>query len=291
MIISPDRSEWQPGGRVGILLIHGLGGTPVELRLVARTLGHAGYTVSIMQLAGHCGTPEELRRSTWQEWYASVEAAHDKLLQHCDVVIAGGLSMGAILAAHLAQNRRDRVHGLLLLAPTLKLNGWSMPWYTRVINYVRPTRLPFELELAEHEPYGLKDERIRSLVVSGMKSGDPGQAGFFFTPLRSLANFNALVAVVKSRLHEVIQPSLVLHPRDDDMANFDNAIYLQKHMRGLVEVIVLEDSYHLITLDRQRQLVAERAVQFVAHVATSRAAEIGQQMSGGEPAQGAQQQP
>ena len=70
-------------------------------------LARAGYTVYCCQLAGHCGTPEELRRSTWHEWYASVEAAHDKLKEHCDVILAGGLSMGGILALHLAQNRPD----------------------------------------------------------------------------------------------------------------------------------------------------------------------------------------
>ena len=47
--------------------------------------------------------------------------------------------MGGILATHLAQNRPEGVHGLLLLAPTLKLDGWSMPWYSRLLHYVRPT--------------------------------------------------------------------------------------------------------------------------------------------------------
>ena len=69
---TPDRSLFIPGGRVGILLVHGLGGTPVELRFIAQALARAGHTVYCCQLAGHCGTPEELRRSTWREWYASV---------------------------------------------------------------------------------------------------------------------------------------------------------------------------------------------------------------------------
>src|SRR5262245_62625786 len=115
---TPDRSLYIPGGRVGVLLIHGLGGTPVELRFIAQNLARAGHTVYCCQLAGHCGTPEELRRSTWREWYASVEAAHDRLAESCDVILAGGLSMGGILALHLAQNRPASVHGLLLFAPT-----------------------------------------------------------------------------------------------------------------------------------------------------------------------------
>jgi carboxylesterase len=260
----PDRSQYIRGGRVGVLLVHGLGGTPVELRFIAQGLARAGHTVHSCQLAGHCGTPEELRRSTWRQWYASVEAAHDRLRQECDIIIAGGLSMGGILATHLAQNRPDGVHGLLLLAPTLKLDGWSMPWYSRLLHYVRPTRIRLELELTEHEPYGLKDERVRALVVSSMQSGDAGMAGTFSTPLRSMANFNALVSVVKRELGSVRQPALIVHPRHDDMASLKNAHYLQTHLGGLVDTLVLDDSYHMVTLDQQRHLVAERTTRFVS---------------------------
>jgi carboxylesterase len=267
----PDRAEWLAGGPVGVLLIHGLGGTPIEMRFVARALAQAGHTVYTMQLAGHCGTPEELRRSTWREWYASVEAAHDRLRKHCKTIVAGGLSMGGILATHLAQNRPDHVHGLLLLAPALRLDGWSMPWYSRIINYIRPTRIPFEYELREREPHGLKDERVRALVVMKMQSGST-DAGVFSTPVRSFANFNALSATVKKRLGEVRTPALIVHPRDDDMASLRNAQIMQSRLQGLVETVVLDDSYHIITLDQQRHIVMDRTVDFVNRLERSIAA-------------------
>jgi carboxylesterase len=259
----PDRSQFIRGGSLGVLLIHGLGGTPIELRFIAQGLARAGHTVYCPQLAGHCATPEELRRSTWREWYASVEAAHDRLREHCDIIVAGGLSMGGILGIHLAQNRPEAVHGLLLLAPTLKLDGWSMPWYSRIIHYIRPLPIKFEFDLSEHEPYGLKDERVRALVVSAMQSGS-GQAGIFSTPMRSFANFNKLVSVVKPGLGQVRQPALIVHPRDDDMASLKNAHHLQAKLGGLVETLILDDSYHMITLDQQRHMVAERAASFVS---------------------------
>ncbi|HJZ44427.1 MAG TPA: alpha/beta fold hydrolase [Hyphomicrobiaceae bacterium] len=261
-----------PGGRLGVLLIHGLGGTPIELRFIAQTLARAGHTVYCCQLAGHCGTPEELRRSTWREWYASVEAAHDLLRERCDTIVAGGLSMGGILAIHLARNRPESVHGLLLLAPTLRLDGWSMPWYSRALHYVRPLPIKLEFDLAEREPYGLKDERVRALVVSSMQSGDSGQAGVFNTPMRSFANFNVLVSVVKRGLDQVRQPAFIVHPRDDDMASLENAQYLQTHLGGLVETLVLDNSYHMVTLDQQRHIVAERTERFVSWLETRIAA-------------------
>jgi carboxylesterase len=263
-----DRSLFIPGGRLGVLLVHGLGGTPVELRFIAQAMGRAGHTVYCCQLAGHCGTPEELRRSTWREWYDSVEAAHDLLREHCDIIVAGGLSMGAMLALHLARRRPDGVHGLLLFAPTLKLDGWSMPWYSKLLPYLRPFPVRLEFDLAEREPYGLKDERVRALVVSSMQCGD-GQAGVFSTPMRSFANFNALVAVVKRELAKVRQPALLVHPRDDDMASLNNTQYLLAHLGGLADALILDDSYHMVTLDQQRHIVVERVQRFVAWLEAS----------------------
>jgi carboxylesterase len=172
--------------------------------------------------------------------------------------------MGGILALLLAQRRPESVHGLLLYAPTLRLDGWSMPWYSRILHYVRPTPIRLELEIPEHEPYGLKDERVRALVVSAMQSGDPSQAGIFSTPLRSFANFNALATVVKRGLRRVRQPALIVHPREDDIASLKNAHYLQTHLGGLVDTLVLDNSYHMITLDQQRSLVADRTASFVS---------------------------
>jgi carboxylesterase len=263
---TPDRSLLLEGGRVGILLIHGLGGTPVELRFIAQNLARAGYTVYCCQLAGHCGTPEELRRSTWREWSASVEAAYARLAQRCDVVLAGGLSMGAILALQLAQRRPAGVHGLLLFAPTLRLDGWSMPWHSKLLQYIRPTRIRLEIDLPEREPYGLKDERVRRIVVASMQSGDAGAAGVFSTPVRSFANFNALVAAVRPDLGKVRQPTLIVHPRQDDIASLRNAQYLQANLGGLVDTLVLDNSYHMVTLDQQRHIVAERTASFVGWV-------------------------
>jgi carboxylesterase len=172
--------------------------------------------------------------------------------------------MGGILAVHLAQNRPSEVHGLALYAPTIKLDGWSMPWHSWILRLLRPKMIHWEFDLPEHEPYGIKDERLRAFVVNSMLSGDSSQAGVFSTPLRCFANFNALVSVVKKKLGSVTAPALIMHPRDDDIASFGNALYLQRKLGGLVDVVVMDDSYHIITLDRQRHLVVERSLTFAS---------------------------
>ena len=73
-----DHSETFRGGPTGFLLIHGLGGTPVEMRFVGIGLARAGFTVSCPQLAGHCGSFEDLRATRWRDWYASGEGSYFK---------------------------------------------------------------------------------------------------------------------------------------------------------------------------------------------------------------------
>ena len=133
---SDDRSYWFDGGRTGALLLHGLGGTPVEMRYVALALARAGMTVSCPQLAGHNGSFAELQASSWYDWYASAEMALDRLRERCDAVLVGGLSMGAVLALMLAAERKADVQGAALYAPTLRLNGWGVPWYARLFDIV-----------------------------------------------------------------------------------------------------------------------------------------------------------
>ena len=101
-----------PGGRSGVLLIHGLTGTPTEMRFVAKGLNRNGFTVHGMQLAGHCGDEEDLLKTGWRDWYRSVCEAADRLRGEVDHMFVAGLSMGALLALKLAADRPDQVDGL-----------------------------------------------------------------------------------------------------------------------------------------------------------------------------------
>jgi carboxylesterase len=260
---TPNRSYRFDGGRTGVLLVHGLGGTPIEMRYVALALARAGHTVSVPQLAGHCATDAELRYSHWQDWYGSVERALDELRQTCDTVIVGGLSAGAILSLHLAANRPNDVQGVACMAPTIWLNGWGVPWYARLFRLVHDKFVANMINFTECEPFGIKDKRMREMVVQALHSGDASQAGVFSTPGGPMLEFRWLVNIVKKQLPSIKQPALILHPREDDRADLSNAFYLQRNLGGPVDVTVLDDCYHIVTIDRQRDIVAEHTVTFV----------------------------
>lgn len=252
------------GGRLGFLLIHGLGGTPMEMRFVAQGLARAGYTVHVPQLAGHCGTVDDLKATGWQDWCASVEEEHDRLKQTCDHIVVGGLSMGAILAVHHAARHPDDVFALALYAPTLRLDGWGIPWYGRFFDLVHQKWFADLFQFAERDPWGIKDRRLRELVKTAIMSGDSAKAGIAALPGGMMLELRWLVEDTKRRVGDVRQPTLVVHPREDDRASLSNMKYLQSNLAGLVETVVLDDSYHIVTLDRQRHVVVDRTLDFVA---------------------------
>src|SRR5579864_7827631 len=174
-----DNSFYYPGGRAGVLLIHGLTGTPTEMRFVGKGLAQAGFSVYGMQLAGHCGTEADLLATGWPDWYASVERAYEEFRRNVDIVFVGGLSMGAVLAMHLAARRPDALRGIALYSTTLWYDGWTIPW-TRYLLPLLPiaVHLPFGRRgrFAESFPYGIKDERLRQRVVANMLGGASGEA-------------------------------------------------------------------------------------------------------------------
>ena len=137
-----------------MLLIHGLTGTPTEMRLVARGLHKAGFTVYGMQLAGHCGDVNDLLKTTWQDWYKSVEVAADKLGKSVDHMFVAGLSMGAVLALRLATEQPERVAGVGVYGPTFKYDGWTMPFFARhlsfLLQWLRPIKNLFNISIGQN---------------------------------------------------------------------------------------------------------------------------------------------
>ena len=257
------------GGKVGVLLIHGLCGTPAEMRFVAMGLGRAGYTVHCPQLAGHGGTRQDIVKTNWQDWYRSAEAALDEIRKDCDTVIVGGLCLGSIIGLHLAAKHPDKVQGVALFSPTLWINGWAMPWYTKLFSLVRSRWMANLMEFPDAESLGIKCPRVREFVRAALAASDGSDLGTVGTPGAMVLEHRRMVAAAKKVLDEVQQPTLIIHSRQDDYANLNNATYLRGQLRGAEDVVVLEDSYHMVTLDKERHVVVERTRAFIDRVAKS----------------------
>lgn len=259
-----------PQARTGVLLVHGLTGSPNEMRLLGKGLQRAGFCVYGMQLAGHCGSQEDLVATRWQDWTASVHAAAARLRPKVDRLVVMGLSMGAVLALNLAAERPVQVDGVAALSTMFRHDGWSIPLYTRLSFLLRSFRaLGFGRQrvFMEQPPYGIKDVALRRRIVAQMQSGDSASAGLPGNPWYAIIEMRALSQHVQAQLGHVRAPCLVLHASEDDIASVANADLVAARVQGPVELVLLHDSYHMITIDRERRSVSNHATAFASRIA------------------------
>ena len=230
------------GSAVGVVLCHGFTGIPRSLRPWAEHLAAAGYTVRLPLLPGHGTTWQELNRTRWQDWYATVDAAFRELHERCERVFVGGLSMGGTLVTRLAQDHGPRVAGLVLVNPAYKVED------------PRLRALPVLQAL------------LPSVGAIGNDIKKPGQdeGAYARTPLKALYSQTHLWADVVRDLPEVTQPVLLLHSPEDHVVPVSSSELLLARISSTdVTEILLQDSYHVATLDNDAPRIFEETVAFI----------------------------
>lgn len=268
-----------PGGSSGALLIHSLGGSPLEMKSVAHALSRKGMTVYCPVVPGLTFGTDVSGLSTWHDWYQAVSKAFDDLRSVCDTVILGGASAGSILALRLAAYRQDQAAGLMLYAPTLAVNGWAIPKTIKLFHLVTDKWTARLFKFRTPAPYGIKDERVRNFALDALRGADNLPADITQRGGGTVYEFFSLVRNVRPMLPLVKLHTLIFHPRYDDQSDIKNTMTLQRKLGGVVEVSVLDDSYHLVMLDRQRGYVVDRTVEFVDRVLASEAVKAGRKQA------------
>ena len=252
-------------GEVAVLLIHGLTGTPTELRRVAQGLARDGTcTVYVPTLAGHCGDNSDLQATGWQDWYEGVRKTFVGIRERHRQVFVGGLSMGAVMSMYVASEHPGQVTGLLMYSTTLRYDGWSI----NKLAFLSPLlmKIPFGVHLCSFEekpPYGIKNERLRAIVERQMKAGESGNAGLLTMAGVSVRELHRMNAVVKKRMPSITTQALVVHSIEDDITSHWNADYVERHLGGPVTKVLLDNCYHMITVDLQYRRVIELSDAFI----------------------------
>ncbi len=247
-----------------VLLIHGLSSTPVELQPLAKRLHKAGYSVYAPYFKGYSYQPGDDAHSItpWQDWHNQVlQVLHD-LRGRYKTVSVSGLCMGAVLALSVA-SEDDDICGLSLLATTLYYDGWSIPWYRFMLplGYYTPFRYIYTYR--ERYPFGLKNVALRKWVEREMNTKTSSIAGASNLTLPAIHEGELLIKSVRQRLPQVTAPTLLIHAEEDDVSTPRSMEFVHKNIGAKkVHKIMLHDSYHMITLDNERERVADETIAF-----------------------------
>lgn len=259
------------GARKGVLLLHGLTGAPGEMRLVGRRLCRAGFTTQTPLLAGHGAGQASLLRSTWRDWLSSARDAYLSLAAQVDDVYVAGICVGGALGLALCAEYPE-IRGAAVYSMTFEYDGWNMPrWATAapLIQLVANLPLVRRVTFEEPYPYGLKDLRLRDLASRAPAT--PVEGALDRMPLGSLYQMYRLGRHVERVAPDISTPTLIVHAEEDDMSHPRNAERLRKALGGSTEVLSLDDSYHMVHVDRQHALVAQRTATFFGASVVARA--------------------
>lgn len=251
------------GGDDAVILIHGLTGSPFEMKYLARRLNRAGFTVKGPCLAGHGKTLSDLKKSRWQDWYRTVADEFRELKKRHATVSVAGLCMGALLALLLSAEFKGDVAAISLLSTTLSYDGWGLPWYKFLIPLAYYTPAGYLYSFKEREPYGIKNKALRVRIVEGMKDSSIAYSSIPGVSMRELFK---LINVTKKLIPQVKTPTLILHSEEDDLASKENALYVKKYIGASdVRLVLLDDCYHMLPIDNQRDIVADEIIAFFKH--------------------------
>ncbi|MFJ2672276.1 MULTISPECIES: alpha/beta hydrolase [unclassified Streptomyces] len=239
----PYRHE---GGEVGVLLCHGFTGSPQSLRPWAGYLAERGLTVSLPLLPGHGTRWQDMQVTGWQDWYAEVDRALRELLERCTRVFVVGLSMGGALALRLAAKHGREISGVVVVNPGIKVHG-AVAYALPVLRHLVPTTRGLTSDIAK--------EGAREL-------------GYDRVPLHAAHSLRNFFRLVDTALPQVTQPLLLLHsPEDHVVPPADSARILSRVSSVDVREVLLEQSYHVATLDHDAERIFEESHAFIGRLA------------------------
>lgn len=236
------------GGPVGVVISHGFTGTPASVRDWAEHLAAAGYTVRLPLLPGHGTTWQDANSTTWQDWYSAVDAAYEEVAQRCTTVFACGLSMGATLVTRLAEQRGDAIAGLVLVNPSYATER-------------------FDAKFARYISWAVKS---RPAIGSDVKKAGVIEPSYDRTPVAAFASLQQLWQVVLDDMAQLTCPVLMFRSSEDHVVEpLSGRLLTERATNTSVREVVLENSYHVATMDNDAEQIFTGSVEFIRSLTPS----------------------
>ena len=231
------------GNEVGCLVSHGFTGTTQSMRSLGELLAReGGFTVIGPRLKGHGTDPEDMAQSTAEEWIRSLEEALVTLRDRCSTIFITGLSMGGTLSLYMAAMYPDVFKG------TIPINGalfTDMPEFTG-------------LAFAADAPATIPG------IGSDIKKPGLTELAYPDVPVPAIRQLYALMGVTRDLASQVTCPTLIFQSREDHVVAPDNGPYILESVGATDKRLIwLENSYHVATLDNDKELIAGETVKFI----------------------------
>ncbi|MBV8604513.1 MAG: alpha/beta fold hydrolase [Pelomonas sp.] len=251
-----------------LILFHGLASSPKEFGLIQHPLRRLGVRLECPEVPGYShGTLDP--EASWRDWVdAGVKVVQDALRADPSPFVLGGLCTGSMLALAVAARLSEPgLQGLALLSPLVAYDGWGLPWWYRLRPLAFALGISDRFAMSERPPYGLKNERLRQWVRSQMEGEDATMVGPASVQLGVVRESERLSRHAVRRIPGLNLPQLVIHAREDEICRLQSVRSAFAAARpGLLRMDVLDNSYHMITADNDRQQVAQALAEFVMHL-------------------------
>jgi len=245
----PDAEPFSvDGGPTGVVVSHGFTGNPSSMRPWADHLAAAGYSVRLPLLPGHGGTWRETNQTRWPQWYETVESAFLELRQRCERVFAVGLSMGGTLVTRLAEQHPEAVAGLGLVNPAYATRRFD----------------------AKFAPYITWAVKSRPAIGGDIKKPGVDEEAADRTPVVAFASLQKLWKATLTDLAAVRAPVLMYRSREDHVVDdLSGKLLKERAVNTTVREVILENSYHVATLDHDARAIFEGSVEFIESLAAA----------------------
>lgn len=254
------RTIFNEGDGHAVLMLHGLSSSPLELRYLARFLNDEGFTTCVPVLNGYTAGSKE---QAMEHWLDAATREYDALAARYERVSICGLSIGAALSLSLV-HRRPQAQAVALLSLTLAYDGWAIPWYRFLLNWAYYSPLRSRYRYRESAPYGLRNDALRAKIARAMERDDFSEVGPSTISLPALHEASRLAASVRSQVRAIRNDCLIIHAIDDETSSPRNPRFVSSSIGStFLRTIWLDDSYHMITSDNEREIVARETALFL----------------------------
>ncbi|MFB4163203.1 alpha/beta hydrolase [Alteribacillus sp. JSM 102045] len=232
------------GDKTGVLVIHGFTGTTQSMRPLGESFHQAGFTVFGPRLKGHGTHYEDMERSTYKEWCETVEEGYRFLKETCDDIYIAGLSMGGTLTLHLAE-QYPNTKGIILINAAI--------------------------EIPEMSPEKVPETRYLDAIGSDIKKEGVKELTYEKTPVKSLGDIQQLMKEVRGKLSKIQVPARIFVSDVDHVVPPENSKLIYDNLSSEDKrLILMEESYHVATLDNDKEKIALESIAFINGLTSAR---------------------